>query len=91
MFGKPVALPDIDGIRPLPPAVSADQGDILLEFGVNPRGRVIDLVRLDEGDEDNGKANQLMRKLRKTRFRPRFASGEPTITEKIVKAYDIVQ
>ena len=91
MFGKPVALPDIDGIRPLPPAVSADQGDILLEFGVNPRGRVIDLVRLDEGDGDNGKANQLMRKLRKTRFRPRFASGEPTITEKIVKAYDIVQ
>ncbi len=91
MFGKPVALPDIDGIRPLPPAVSADQGDILLEFGVNPRGRVIDLVRLDEGDGDNGKANQLMRKLRKTRFRPRFASGEPTITEKIVQAYDIVQ
>jgi len=91
VFGEAVALPDIDGIRPLPPAVAADQGDILLEFRVNPRGHVIDLVRLDEGDGDNAGGNRLMRKLRKTTFRPHFAGGEPIITEKIVRAYDIVQ
>ena len=91
MFGEPVALPDIDGIRPLPPAVSADQGDILLEFRINPRGHVIDLVRLDESKDDKAKANRLMRKLRKTTFRPRFAGGEPIITDKIIRAYEIVQ
>jgi len=89
VFGEAVALPDIDGIRPLPPAVAADQGDILLEFKVNPRGHIIDLVRLDEGD--SVEANRLMRKLRKTTFRLHYASGEPVITEKIVRAYDIVQ
>jgi len=91
MFGEPVALPDIDGIRPLPPAVEADQGDILLQFGVNKRGHVIDLVRLDEVEDDKNKASRLMRKLRKTLFRPRFAGGEPIVTEKMIRAYDIVQ
>ncbi len=91
IFGEPVALPNIDGIRPLPPAVAADQGDILLEFKVNPRGHVIDLVRLDESEDNKTKANRLMRKLRKTKFRPRFAGGEPIITDKIVRAYEIVQ
>ncbi len=91
MFGEPVALPDIDGIRPLPPAVAADQGDILLEFGVNPRGHVIDLVRLDEGEDDKDEAKRLMGRVRTTKFRPRYANGEPILTEKIVKAYVIVQ
>lgn len=90
LFGEPVALPDIDGIRPLPPAVETDQGDILLEFKVNPRGHVIELVRLDESEADKVKANRLMRKLRKTTFRPRFADGEPIVTEKIVRAYEIL-
>lgn len=90
LFGEPVALPDIDGIRPLPPAVAADQGDILLEFSVNSRGHVIDLVRLDEDDVDKVKASRLMRKLRRTKFRPRFASGEPIVTEKMVRAYEIL-
>ena len=91
IFGEPVALPDIDGIRPLPPSVAAEQGDILLEFRINPRGHVIDLVRLDESEDDKAKANKLMRKLLKTKFRPRFAGGEPIITDKIVRAYEIVQ
>ena len=95
IFGDPVALPDIDGIRPLAPLVAEDQGDILLEFGVSARGRVIKLVRLDEDENEDvgykGKAHRVMRNLRKTKFRPRFADGEPIITEKIVRAYEIVQ
>ncbi len=34
-------------------------------------------------------ANRLMRKLRKTKFRPRFENGEPVDTEKMVRAYGI--
>ena len=91
MFGEPVALPDIDGIRPLPPPVAAEEGDILLEFRINPRGRVVDLVRLDEGEDDKAKADRLMRRLRKTKFRPHFAAGEPIFSEKMIRAYEIVQ
>ena len=89
LFGEPVALPNIAGIRPLPPAVDAEQGNILLEFGVTGRGRVINLERLDESAGNTGHANQFMRKLRKTRFRPRFEAGQPTETEKIVSAFNI--
>jgi len=95
MFGDPVALPNIDGIRPLPPPVAEDQGDILLEFRVNARGRAIELLRLgeheDESEEEEGQARRLMRNLRKARFRPRFADGEPVVTEKIVRAYEFVR
>jgi hypothetical protein len=89
LLGMPVALPDIDGIRPLPPAVGAEQGDILLEFGVNERGRVVNLERLDENEDVDAAAHRLMRRLRKTTFRPRFNAGEPIETEKLVRAYDI--
>ena len=92
LFGEPVALPDIDGIRPLPPLASEEQGDILLEFGISTRGRIVELVRLNVDENEDvdfkGKAHRLMRNLRKTKFRPRFADGEPTVTEKIVRAYD---
>lgn len=88
LLGQPAALPDLDGVRPLPAPVSADEADILLEFGVSPKGRVTGLERIDENDEaPRGKANRLMRKLRKTRFRPRFEAGEPVGTERIVKAF----
>jgi len=86
LLGTPVALPDVDGVRPLPPAVDTEQGNILLEFGVNDRGRVVNLERL-ENTASTGKANRLMRKLRKTRFRPRFEAGERIETEKVVRAY----
>ena len=93
IFGKPVALPDIDGIRPLPPLLTENQGDILLEYGVSARGHVIELVRRDENEDVDykGKAHRVMRNLRKTKFRPRFADGEPIVTKKIVRAYDIVK
>jgi hypothetical protein len=86
---EPVALPDIKGLRTLPPAVSADEGNILLEFGVNSRGKVIDLVRLDTNEDIDAKAGRLMRVLRNTLFRPRFKAGQPVGTDKLVRAYEI--
>jgi len=89
LLGEPVPLPDLKGLRSLPPAVSPEQGDILVEFGVDSRGKVVDLVRLDTDEDNDTAANRLMRELRGTQFRPRFEAGEPAETEKLVRAYDI--
>jgi hypothetical protein len=88
IFGKPVALPDVDGLRPLPENVEPEAAGILLQFGITERGQVIDLERIDDNEVDEGFANRLMRTLRKTQFRPRFENGEPVATNDIVWAYD---
>jgi tetratricopeptide (TPR) repeat protein len=88
-FAEPAMLPDIDGLRPLPPPVSAEQGNILVEFGVDSRGRVVDLERLDDNEDSDGLASRLIRNLRNTHFRPRFTADEPVGTDKLVRAYDI--
>ena len=41
------------------------------------------------GQVNTALANRVMRKLRKTLFRPRFEEGEPVDTETIVRAYEI--
>jgi hypothetical protein len=89
LFAEPVALPNLDGLRTLPPAVQPAEDNILLEFGVSKKGRVVDLERVDTNEVNQAKANRLMRKLRKTKFRPRFEGGEPVDTEKVVRAYGI--
>lgn len=89
LFGSPVPVPNIADLRPLPPAVEPGPGTVLIEFTVDERGRTRDVERRDENDELDGSAYRLMRKLRKTRFRPRFEAGEPVATPNIVRAYDL--
>jgi len=89
LFGQPVALPDIAGLTPLPPAVDPKEAEIVLEFTVDAKGKVQDLERIDDNDDYNKQAKQLMNRLRKTTFRPRFADGQPQETEKMVKAFDV--
>lgn len=89
LFGDPVPLPDMNGLRPLPPAVGADEGNLLVEFGVDSRGETIDVERLDANESIDSTAVRLMRMLRKVRFRPRFQAGQPVETRKLVRAYDI--
>lgn len=90
LFAGPVALPAITGLDEHGPLPSTDGGDILLEFAVTAEGKVARLSRVDDSDEANGFANRLMRKLRKTPFRPRFdlETGEPVDTENLIVAYD---
>ena len=104
LFGTPVALPSLAGVRPLPEPIAAENGNLLLEFGVSNRGRVVDLERIEESidseeveaaedaveqaEEATAATNRFMRKLRRTRFRPRFEDGEPVATEKLIWAYD---
>lgn len=89
LFGEPVALPNYEGVRPLPDPVEPTDGNLRLEFSVSAHGRVTDLERLDENEFDGNQANRLMRTLRKTRFRPRLAMGEPVDMEKVNRAYDL--
>jgi len=97
LLGAPAALPDLEGVRRLPPEVSAGEADFLVEFGVTRGGRVVDLVHLqqtEDGQEETAlgvQEKRLMRTLRKTMFRPRFEDGEAITTEKVVKAYAIAQ
>lgn len=89
MFAEPVALPAFAEANPLPPVVDPQQADVLLSFGVSEAGRVQDLERLDENEELDGPAYRLMKRLRKTTFRPRFEAGHPVETEKLVKAFNL--
>ena len=88
-MAEPVPLPDIRGLHRLPTPVDPEQGNILVEFGVDERGEVINLEKLDSDSEIEDAANRLMRVLRNTKFRPRFVAGEPAGTDKLVRAYDI--
>jgi len=89
VFGQPIALPDVAGLTPLPPAVDPKEAEIVLEFTVDAKGKVQDLERIDANDDHNKQAKQLMNRLRKTTFRPRFADGQPQETEKMVKAFNV--
>jgi hypothetical protein len=89
VFGQPIALPDVAGLTPLPPAVDPKEAEIVLEFTVDAKGKVQDLERIDDNDDYNKQAKQLMNRLRKTTFRPRFADGQPQETEKMVKAFNV--
>jgi tetratricopeptide (TPR) repeat protein len=88
-FAQPVALPNFDGARPLPESVAPGEDNLQLEFTVNARGKVMDLERVDENELNDGLVNRIMRKLRKTRFRPQLTMGEPVIKEKVARAYAI--
>ncbi len=89
IFGSPMSLPDIDGLHGLPTAVATAKGKLLLEFGVNARGKVFGMKRLDQVEFKKKEAQRLMRKIRKTKFRPRYVGLEAVTTEKIQRAYSV--
>lgn len=88
LLGEPEALPALEGVRPLPPTTAREVANLLVEFTVDERGRVRDLQRVDDHDGNDALANRLLRKLRRTRFRPRFEDGQPVPTTTMVWAYD---
>ena len=90
LFAAPVPLPAMEGLELHAPLAAEGVGDILLSLTVDARGKVANVERVDDSGEASGAANQLMRKLRRTPFRPRFdlASGTPVATDNWVMAYD---
>lgn len=92
IFGTPVPLPDVDGLRRLPSTVAQAEGGTLLQFGVSKTGRVFDMVRLDEATNESKAerktTRRLMRRIRATKFRPRYDGVEQVETEKVLWAYE---
>ncbi len=88
LFGVPVPLPAIEGVRTLPPRIEEREGALLLEFGVSERGRVTDLVRVDNHPSNDDSADSIMRRFRQTLFRPRISDGMPVETQGLRWAYD---
>lgn len=89
LFDEPVELPTLAGVSKLPPAAKNERANLMLQFSVNARGRVVDLERVDEGEVSDAKANRIMRTLRRTQFRPKLAMGEPQDTQTVVRAYEV--
>ena len=90
-LAEPVPLPAFADLQPLPMVATPEEGNILLEFGVTATGKVVDLERLDENEALDGKANRLMRKLRRTTFRPRFEAGQAVASENVTRSFYIRQ
>jgi tetratricopeptide (TPR) repeat protein len=90
LFDNPVALPDVDGIRSLTPASTPNEEAIVIEFGVDSRGRAFDIKRLDTNEALDSKAKRLKRELHQTRFRPRIEAGKAVETTQIVQAFNIL-
>ena len=89
LFGEPVPLPDFPSLSPLPSSVNPEEAHIRVTFGVNEKGKVEDIERLDENDNFERQARNIMRTLRRTKFRPRFEAGQPLETPNLVKAFSI--
>lgn len=89
LFADPVAMPNYGGLSSLPEAPAGGEGLLHLEFTVNADGKVRDLQRLDENELSSGLVNRIMRRLKKVRFRPALAMGEPVITEKVSRYYEV--
>ncbi|EAQ98672.2 hypothetical protein KT71_01805 [Congregibacter litoralis KT71] len=88
LFASPQPLPGLAGVRALPQHSGEQEGRLLLEFGVSERGRVMDVVRLDDHMHNDEKAGDIINRLRRTPFRPRIDDGLPVETEGLRWAYD---
>jgi hypothetical protein len=88
LLSAPQPLPALAGVRALPEPAAEQEGRLLLEFSVTERGRVVDLTRLDEVAQNDEKADDIMRRLRQTPFRPRIDDGMPVETEGLRWSYD---
>lgn len=113
LFESPSPLPDIDGIRALPPFRRDATGPLVVQFRLNESGKITQLERLavepvqeteatspdTDTEEDEAvseptiksdpNVDRLLRKMRKTRFRPRFEGGKPVTTDMIVWSFDL--
>jgi hypothetical protein len=113
LFESPSPLPDIDGIRALPPFRRDAAGPLVVQFRLNESGKITQLERLAvepaeeteatspdaDTEEDEAVAqptiksdptvDRLLRKMRKTRFRPRFEGGKPVATDMMVWSFDL--
>lgn len=87
LFNRITLLPDISGIRLLPPAVPADEGNVTLSFDVTDRGSVRKVKRVEVEDGFDGLAGKFIRYLRHAVFRPQVIEGATATREGVEQSY----
>ncbi len=89
-FGVPSLLPDIPGANRDLAAPAVIRGYAEVSYDINSRGRVkkLELLTLEPVDEaDDQEPVQLLRRIKRKQYRPRFEDREPVTTEAITKRY----
>ncbi|EGG29579.1 hypothetical protein IMCC3088_1621 [Aequoribacter fuscus] len=87
LFNRITLLPDISGIRLLPPAVPAEEGNVTLSFNVTDRGSVRNVKRIEVAEGFDGLAGKFIRYLRHAVFRPHVIEGTTVTREGVEQTY----
>lgn len=87
LFDRITLLPDISGIRLLPPAVPAEEGNVTLSFNVTDRGSVRNVKRIEVAAGFDGLAGKFIRYLRHAVFRPQVVEGATVTREGVEQSY----
>ena len=89
-FGVPSLLPDMPGANRDLAAPAVIRGYAEVSYDISSRGRVknLDLLTLEPVDEaDDREPVQLLRRIKRKQYRPRFEDRKPVATEAITKRY----
>ncbi len=104
LFETATPLPDIDTLRPLPPFRRDASGPLVVQFQLNEAGKITVLERVtvttvtESEDDEEAEAprvdkdpavDRLLRKIRRTRFRPQYEEGVAVETGMIVWSFDL--
>jgi tetratricopeptide (TPR) repeat protein len=87
LFNRVTLLPDIQGIRLLPPAVPTEEGNVSLSFNITDRGTVRNVKRVEVAEGFDGLAGKFIRYLRHAVFRPQVLEGASVTREGVEQSY----
>ena len=87
----PVALPAIAGFGPVLDIKTSEpaEGDLIVSFNISPTGKVVNIERVQLPVTTGPRGpERVIRRLRKTRFRPVFLDGEPIESDTITWTFE---
>ncbi|MDC3393525.1 energy transducer TonB [Luminiphilus sp.] len=87
----PVALPAIAGFGPVLDIKTSEpaDGDLIVSFNISPTGKVVNIERVQLPVTTGPRGpERVIRRLRKTRFRPVFLNGEPVESDTITWTFE---
>ena len=87
----PVALPAIAGFGPVLDIKTSEpaEGDLIVSFNISPAGKVVNIERVQLPVTTGPRGpERVIRRLRKTRFRPVFLDGEPIESDTITWTFE---
>jgi hypothetical protein len=87
----PVALPAIAGFGPVLDIKTSEpaEGDLIVSFNISPTGKVVNIERVQLPVTTGPRGpERVIRRLRKTRFRPVFLNGEPVESDTITWTFE---